>query len=291
MEKLSPCDSLQTGFGITGILAGIRNTIKKDNQRKTKESFIEHWDEIWNSYDRKRYEYQLALEEHRVRWQRIQNYILEKFGSFTDLKCLEVGAGSGHYSMLFARKGAHVTLLDYSEKALAFCKNVFKDQCIPEDQVHFVHMNALDLKPELVGKFALSMSFGVAEHFEGNERKIIIKNHLKVLKYDGVAFISVPNAACIPFQIYQFLMGQRKKGIIEYLPYSKRELKHIAEECNIKKYDFVGSSYWETYSLLSFYRRKRGLIRDISEIKREKISWLDKYLGREITFICAKGKV
>ena len=83
------------------------------------------WSKVWESYNSQRYGYQLALEEHSVRWQRIQQIVLEKYGSFAGLNCIEIGAGSGHYSMLFARRGANVTLLDYSKKALEFCQVVF----------------------------------------------------------------------------------------------------------------------------------------------------------------------
>lgn len=102
---------------------------------------IEYWDEIWNSYDRKRYDFQLALEEHSVRWQRIKQIIFGKFESLAGLKCLEIGAESGHYLMLFARNGARVTLLDYSEKALEFCQGVFKDNCVDKNKVEFIQMD------------------------------------------------------------------------------------------------------------------------------------------------------
>ena len=125
----------------------------------------------------------------------------------------------------------------------------------------------------------------VAEHFKGLDRKRIIKAHVDTLKNGGIAFISVPYAYCIPSRIYEFIMGFRRRNIIEYAPYSKAEFKCIVKECNIDNYYFIGSSYIETYNPLAFYRRKRGLIRNIPKIKKEKSSCFDKYLGREITFM------
>lgn len=260
-------------------------------QVRDKRSSIESWDEIWGSYDRKRYEYQIALEENKIRWQRIRDCVLRKFGSFHGLKCIEIGAGSGHYSMLFAREGAHVTLLDYSQKALAFCKNVFREQCIPGHQVHFIHMNALDLKPELVGKFALSMSFGVAEHFTGGDRKTIIESHLRILEDGGLAFISVPNKSCLPLRIHQFLKRFVKQDAIEAYPFTKRDFINIVKEFNVKEYFFIGSSIYETYNPLAFLRRKRAILRDISLIKKEKGTFLDQYMGRELTLVVQLRKV
>lgn len=255
---------------------------------RDKKSSIESWDEIWGSYDRKRYKYQLALEEHSVRWQGIQQIVLEKFGSFSGINCLEIGAGSGHYSMLFACNGAQVTLLDYSEKALEFCQGVFKDNGVDKNKVEFVQMDALRIADPLFNKYDVSMSFGVAEHFKGFDRKKIIKSHYDVLKNRGITFISVPHANCIPFRIYQLIAKLKKRDIVECYAYSMREFKKFAAEYNIRNYFFIGSSYIETYNPFSFYKRKKGLIQGISKIKKEKPSYFDKYLGREITFMAQR---
>ena len=256
---------------------------------KHKRSSTISWDEVWKSYNRKRYEYQLALEEHRVRWERIRQIILEKYGSFLGLNCIEIGAGSGHYSMLFAREGANATLLDYSKEALEFCRNVFKNQRFTNNQVEFVLMDALKLDNSFFGKFDVSMSFGVAEHFMGNDRIIIVKNHLKVLKNSGVAFVSVPNKGCILLRIYQFLMKFVKRNDIEAYPFTRGEFVKIGSGCNVRQFSFIGSSIWETYNPMSFYRRKKGIVRPISKLKKEKRTFLDQYAGREITFVATNG--
>ncbi|RJQ53942.1 MAG: class I SAM-dependent methyltransferase [Nitrospiraceae bacterium] len=260
------------------------NLLLKKNMESTEAS----WDRVWGVYGKTKYEFQLALEEHRVRWQKIHDIVIERYGSFRGLNCIEIGAGSGHYSMLFARQGAHVTLLDYSKEALKFCQAIFRDNCIREEQARFVHMDALRIDPAFLGKYDVSMSFGVAEHFEGKDRTGIVKAHYDVLNQAGVTFISVPNAHCIPYRIYQFIAGFKKRDTIECHAYSKGEFKHIAGENNINKYEFIGSSYIDAYSPLSFYRRKRGLTGDIAKINNESPSRLDKYLGREITFIGKK---
>jgi len=139
---------------------------------KVEKSSVNSWDKLWSSFDEKKgYGYQLTLEEHRVRWQRIQEMILNKYGTFSGLECIEIGAGSGGYSILFSRSGARVTILDYSEKALTLCKQIFEKQGILSTQVNFLLMDALKIDEHLFGKFDISMSFGVAEHFHGDNRK------------------------------------------------------------------------------------------------------------------------
>lgn len=252
---------------------------------KMNNSSPESWDEAWALHDRNRYEYQLALEEHRVRWQRIQQIVLDKFGSFSGLNCVEIGAGSGHYSMLFARRGAKVTLIDYSKESLELCKTIFNDQGFASGQVRFVLMDALKFDSLFFRKFDVSMSFGVAEHFKGNDRKTIVKNHFKILKDGGMTFISVPNKACIPLRIYQFWMKFMRRNVIEAYLFTRCEFANIAKECNVRDFSFIGSSIWETYNPTSFYQRKKGVTRPIPKLIKEKMTFLDQYAGREITFV------
>ncbi len=259
--------------------------MRKATDIEMKESSVESWDRIWASYNRKKYEYQLACQERSVRWQHIEALVRQKFGSFARLNCMEIGAGSGHHSMLFARRGANVTLLDYSEKALDFCSKVFKDNGISEGQVRFVLMNALNIDASFYDKFNISMSFGVAEHFKGDDRRVIVKTHLDVLKKGGITFISVPYAYCIPLRVYSLFRNFKKRGFIECYPYSKHEFRKIASGLGTRDYYFIGSSYLETYNPISFYRRKKEKVIDILKLKEERASFLDRYLGREITFI------
>lgn len=257
--------------------------------KKITKSSEASWSVVWESYNRKRYEYQLALEQHRVRWQRIEQIVLDKFGSFSGLNCIEIGAGSGHYSMLFARRGAKVTLIDYSKKSSELCKRIFKDHGFTSDQVKFVLMDALKLDSLFFRKFDVSMSFGVAEHFIGNDRRTIVANHLSVLKEGGVAFISVPSKACIPFRIHQFLMKYVRRGVIEAYPFTRREFANIAREFNVQGFSFIGSSIWEAYNPISFYRRKKGVIQPIATLNKESRTFLDQYAGREITFVATNN--
>tara|TARA_Y100001968_G_C18783814_1_gene447946 strand:+ start:156 stop:434 length:279 start_codon:yes stop_codon:yes gene_type:complete len=84
------------------------------------------WDRLWdnNIHD---YEDQLSIatEEKSIRWNRIKQFVLKEFGSFKNLKTIEIGAGVGTYSALMAREGADVTLLDYSNKALQRSQEFF----------------------------------------------------------------------------------------------------------------------------------------------------------------------
>ena len=85
------------------------------------------WDKLWNKNIHE-YEDQLSLakEEKSIRWNRIKQFVLKEFGSFKNLKTIEIGAGAGTYSALMAKEDADVTLLDYSNRALQRSQEFFK---------------------------------------------------------------------------------------------------------------------------------------------------------------------
>ena len=62
--------------------------------------------------------YNLIKEENCIRWQRIEKIAIRQFGIFNNLKVIEIGAGVGTNAALMAKRGAKVTILDYSENAL-----------------------------------------------------------------------------------------------------------------------------------------------------------------------------
>ncbi len=253
-----------------------------------KPSSVASWNSQWRSYDRDRYEYEVVREKQSVRWQHIELMVRKRHGSFKGLNCLEIGAGSGQYSMLFARRGARVTVLDYSKNALDLSRRIFEDYEIDGQQVRFIQMDALQMDCSLFNGYDVSMSFGVAEHFKGEDRLRIIKAHYDVLKSGGITFISVPNINCLPYRIYRFIMHLKKREAIECYPYSKREFQKIADECTMGSCYFIGFSYRDTYNPLAFYKRKKGSIKEVSRIKKEKPSFLDQYLGRGIVFCGSK---
>jgi 2-polyprenyl-3-methyl-5-hydroxy-6-metoxy-1,4-benzoquinol methylase len=248
-------------------------------------SVASSWDKVWDAQTEKLHNYKLAQEENSVRWQHITEIIKKTFGSFENVRSVEIGAGSGKLSTLFARNGAHVTLMDYSEQALDFSRKMFRAQGIDEQRTVFQNADALKMDPKWFDSFDVSMSFGVVEHVTGRDRYTMFKTHIDLLKPGGVTIISEPNPRCIPFKLYEILMKPFRRDVIEYYLYTKDEFGKLAHEANIQKFSFFGSSVLEAYNPYSFYKRKKDLVEDISAIKKEKPCFLDKYQGRGITFV------
>jgi SAM-dependent methyltransferase len=235
----------------------------------------ELWDGLWKETSETEDAYRLALEENGVRWQRIEQLILARFGAFKDLRVIEVGAGAGTNALLFGKRGATITILDYSKKALERSKEFFaRNRCKAE----YILADALALPEELLGQYDVSMSFGLAEHFQGRERTRIIRSHCDLINKSGMTLVSVPNKYNIPYRMFMFASKvSRTWQFGEEYPFSRKELGHICRTIGIPVLRFVGDSFWSSFRFIKLF--SLFMKRDMNVVRKEKGSWLDEYLG------------
>ncbi len=207
----------------------------------------ELWDQIWTAQTSPaEHRDHLAREELSIRWQRIEQRVRARFGGFDRLRVIEIGAGAGTNAGVMAKRGATVTVLDYSDLALARARQFFEANDLQAD---FVQANALHLPDALLDQFDVAMSFGLNEHFTGAERVQIFQAHLDVLRAGGgVAFVSVPNARNAPYRVSKWLAektGRWKLGV--EVPFTRDELGSICEQLGVSHAEFFGDSF--VYSL------------------------------------------
>ena len=145
------------------------------------------WDELWRS--RKRfYVYRNVLKA------------AESFlGGVEGRSILEVGCGRGATLLEFARRGANVVGLDYSEEALAVCRRAESQNGIA-GQARFVHGDATNL-PFPAESFDFVFSVGLVEHFQ-DPAAILAEQH-RVLRPGGYLLVQVP-------QKYSLYTGLKK---------------------------------------------------------------------------------
>jgi 2-polyprenyl-3-methyl-5-hydroxy-6-metoxy-1,4-benzoquinol methylase len=207
------------------------------------------WDNIWERhFTPDDYQRILGQEEYTVRWRNIRRIIEDKVGTFNELKVLEIGAGLGTYSALMAKKGADVAVLDYSEKALSKASEFFENNGV---SAQLVFADALNLPPTELNKYDISMSFGTAEHFTGEDRRRIIKTHFDVLKREGMTFISVPNKFNLPYRLYKFVCETTGRWSVgEEYPFSRNELKKLVCILNPSEFCFLGDSFLASFHYL-----------------------------------------
>jgi SAM-dependent methyltransferase len=148
----------------------------------------------------------VAREAQTPRWRAQAELVESELGGFGGLRAIELGSGRGTNAALYAQRGARVTLLDTSPVALEQAKEVFDALGLEAD---YVEGDAFALQDRLRGAFDVSMSFGLVEHFLGEQRQAMVGAHLQLLRPGGIAFLGVPNRWGIVYRAWMATLKRR----------------------------------------------------------------------------------
>jgi SAM-dependent methyltransferase len=165
-------------------------------------------------------------EERTPRWRAQEQIVRERFGGFDGLDVVELGAGRGLNALLYARRGARVTLLDTSRLVLDQARGIFAEHGLEPE---LVEADVFALPEEVRGRFDVSMSFGLCEHFLGRDRHEVVAAHVVALRPGGVAFLGVPNRRSPVYRVWMATLKRRGTwplGTEE--PFTTRELAALA---------------------------------------------------------------
>lgn len=113
-------------------------------------------------------------------------HYIEKYIRSGD-KILDIGAGTGEYSLYFSGKGYQVSALELSEKNI----EVFRRKIDPNDSIDLVQGNALDLSRYDDETFDIVLVFGPLYHLHNDEDKLkCIQEAKRVCKKNGKIFFA-----------------------------------------------------------------------------------------------------
>lgn len=167
-----------------------------------------------------------AREARTPRWRAQERLVLERFGSFDGLEVIEVGAGRGTNAVLYAQRGARATLLDLSRLALEQAQSLFAANGV---EVETIQGDVFDLPEETRGRFDVSMSFGLCEHFLADRRRAVVAAHLELLRSGGVAMLGVPNRWSPAYRLWMKVLTVRGTWPLgTEVPFSAAELRALA---------------------------------------------------------------
>ncbi len=188
-----------------------------------------NWDELWRR--RKRfYVYRNVLKT------------AEQFlGSVKDKSVLEVGCGRGATLLEFARRGANVVGLDYSEQALDVCRRLESRSGI-RGQATFVNGDARKM-PFPTESFDFVFSVGLIEHFEDPTE--ILAEQYRVLRKGGYLLVQVPQKYSLYTALKKIMirLGKWPYGGWE-TEFSNHELSAVVSEAGLEpKYVYGYGSF------------------------------------------------
>ncbi len=148
--------------------------------------------EFYNNYS----EDERLLSRHgQVEYLTTMKYIQEYLTKISNPKILEIGAGTGRYSVTLAKQGFDVTAVELIEHNLELLKSKLNGT----EPIKAVLGNALDLSNYEDNFFDLTMSLGPMYHLYTEEDKLkALSEAVRVTKKDGYIFVAYcMNEPCV----------------------------------------------------------------------------------------------
>ena len=183
----------------------------------------------------------VRAEERTPRWRAQERLIRERFGSFVGLKAVELGSGRGLNALLYASRGAEVTLVDTSRLALDQATELFAGFGAA---AHAVEADIFVLPDALKGGFDVAMSFGLCEHFIGERRTAAVRAHLALARPGGLVLLGVPNRHAPAYRLWMATLKRRGTwplGTEE--PFSEGEIVALAAAAGGEPLDPIHGSF------------------------------------------------
>lgn len=143
----------------------------------------ELWDNSWNRTIEKDAIKNAEKERTSSRFQLICSILKRELGDIRGIEVVEIGSGMGLNSLSLALLGAKITLVDYSEIALKNAAVLFQHYGLHPT---LINSNIFELDESFRSKFDVCMSFGLAEHFVGEQRENVFRVHYDLVKGGGV---------------------------------------------------------------------------------------------------------
>ena len=212
-------------------------------------------DNVINNYYQDAYQEDSRLTKdkmHRIEFITTTHYI-DRYLKKGD-RILEVGAGTGAYSLYYANKGYQVDAVELVQTNLDVLKSKIKDNM----NIKAIQVNALDLSMYEDDTFDVTLVLGPLYHlFKDIEERQAIKEAIRVTKPKGKIFI-----AFILFDLSLLTWGFKEKNIVDnygpekevsldFKPNNKEEyifnmryfseVKELMNKFNVRKLHYVAT--------------------------------------------------
>ena len=160
---------------------------------------MSYLEDYYNGYDE---EGRLLSRHGQVEYLTTMKYILERLAETPDPKIIEVGAGTGRYSVTLAKEGVNVTAVELIQHNL----EILKSKLDGSEPITAIQGNALDLSAFPDSSFDITLLLGPMYHLYTREEKLqALSEAVRVTKPGGYILV----AYCMNEPtVVQFVFGQ-----------------------------------------------------------------------------------
>jgi len=151
---------------------------------------------------------------------------LEECGNLEGKSLIDVGCGSGRYSIALAKRGARVIGIDFAENMLAIARNLAKENKV-EGKCEFIKADFLN--HEFSEKFDLCVSIGVLEYFQ--DPRQLLEKMAEVTKEK--VLISLPVKWTLRSGIRKIRLALKRYPVYFY---TKRKVELLLQSCGFSNY-------------------------------------------------------
>jgi 2-polyprenyl-3-methyl-5-hydroxy-6-metoxy-1,4-benzoquinol methylase len=188
----------------------------------------EYWSKVWEATT--------LPSPIDIETKSVNNYAVRRFDAYykklfsktktEGLELLEIGCGNSVWLPYFnSRFGFYVTGLDYSPVGCVTSRQILKREGVDGAVVCSDFANP---PQEMIGKFDVVTSFGVAEHF--TDTSDTIRQFAKFLKPGGMIITEIPNMTGIPGFMQRFF---NKEVYDIHVPLTRIDLVKAHEEAGL----------------------------------------------------------
>ncbi len=196
---------------------------------------------------------------------------------------LDLGCGTGRYTIILVKKGYEVVALDMSQGMISVAREkIRKISC--EDKVHFIIGDGekLPFRNESFGSVICTLTF---DHFLNSERAA--HEISRVLRISGICIISTFNPHTlndfrirhnIPLDKIVFETEDIPPTLVYEVPHSAEDVSKIFNKYGLKTIDIKGCCYW--HLLPSFLMKNYPFILDdiFNILKRKLLKYAEIHI-------------
>lgn len=203
-------------------------------------------EDYYNNYDEdKRLMRKNRLPEFLITMKYIEKYLTP------DSKIIEIGAGTGRYSVALAEKGCDVTAVELVPHNIEILKKKVK----PNHKIKIYEGNACDLSFIESGVYDIVLLLGPMYHLYNEEDKHnAISEALRVAKKGGIIYSAYCNNDTVMYKMFytKKILNHLKNGDIDdnyhavskpeliFELYRKEDIDRLMSKYNVTRLHFVG---------------------------------------------------